>query len=236
MRLQVVWQNEQLAQQTQSRDFTNTRSAAEAGEFVGQGGIVEGQLQGRRLQNLEAFFEMSNVGGQVSRDQTVAIRGISDGVKTRLFAGEFTAKLNHAAPQLLQCQDCFSGRSPRDKLHALEELEDAERIDRVGLGPGEPGALKVLNRPGADDHDFDLFGLVECQSQAQTVNTGRFQADSSVSTATSQQSDQLAMAGGTIGQGADGFSLAIALQGDDQFSRAHINTGENNGGLFHEWI
>jgi len=47
---------------------------------------------------------------------------------------------------------------------------------------------------------------------------------------------QLTVMSRAIGQGADGFSLAIALQGDDQFSGAHINAGENNGGLFHEWI
>jgi hypothetical protein len=109
---------------------------------------------------------VSNVGGQVSRDQTVAIRGVSDGVKPCFFPREFPAQLNHATTQLLESQDRLTRWSPWEKLHAPEELEDAERIDRIGLGPGQPGALKVFNGSWVDRQPRRRSSRVDRYSEA----------------------------------------------------------------------
>lgn len=93
---------------------------------------------------------MADVGFEIGGDEAVAIRGEGDGVEPGLFAGQLAEELDHAPAELLQGEDGGRGRSPGHELHALQELEDAERIDRVGFGAGQPGALEVFDRPWID--------------------------------------------------------------------------------------
>jgi hypothetical protein len=54
-----------------------------------------------------------------------------------------------------------------------------------------------------------------------------------VSAAPGQQTEEVAMAGGRIRQGEEGFKRALAQEGDDQFAGADIEAGTNFCGLFH---
>jgi hypothetical protein len=103
----------------------------------------------------------------------------------------------------------------------------------VGLGAGQPGALEVFDRARIDDHHCDVPGAVQGEGQAQAVNAGGFQTHAGGGSAAGEQLEELAMAGGGVGQGAGAFGLAVAEKGHDQFRGADIKAGADDCGLFH---
>jgi hypothetical protein len=234
---QVLGQHEQFAQEAQGADWADARHAAEAFDLGVQVRLARSEFGGGKLQSFDPLLEVAEVHGQVGGDEAVAIGGKGDGVEPSLFAGDFAAELDQAPAELLQGQDSLGGRGPRDELHALEELKDAQRIDAIGLGAGEPGALEVFDCPWIDDHHFHPRGFLQGQSQTQAVDASRFQADASRGPVAGEQLDQLAMPGGRVGQGARDFGLALAQEGHDQLSGADIEAGADLGscfyGLFH---
>ena len=233
---EVLGQDEQFAEQPQGADFPNARHAAEPLDLDGEIGLPCGQFGGGLLEGFDPFLEMANVGGQIGGDQSIAVRGKRDGVEPGLFASQLAAELDQAPAELLQGQDRVGGRRPGHELHALEELEDAQGINAIGLGSGQPGALEVFDRPRIDDHHFDAPGPLQGQSQAQAVNAGGFQTDTGAGSAAGEQLEQLPVTGRRIGQGAGTFGLAVAEEGHDQFTGADIDAGAHGRdyfGLFH---
>jgi hypothetical protein len=230
---QAGGQDQQFAQETQGAESADAGDAAESLDLDGEFGLVGRQFGGRLLQGFEALLEMADVRGQVGGDEAVAIRREGDGVEPGLFAGQLAAELDQPAAKLLQGQHGLSGRRPGHELHALQELKDAEGIDAIGLGAGEPGALEVFNGPRIDDHDLDPRGALQSQRQAQAVNAGGFQADPSGGSAPGEQLEELAMTGRRVGQGAGTFRLAVAEDRHDQFGGADIKAGTNDCRLFH---
>ena len=234
---EVRGQDEQLTQQPQGADLADAGDAAEALDLGVEFGLAGGQCGGGLLEGFDPLLQMTDVGLQIGGDKPVAIGSKGDGVEPGLFAGQFATELDHAPSELLQGEHRIGGRRPRDEVHALEELEDAQGIDGVGLGAGEPGALEVFDRPRIDDHDFDPRGALQGERQAQTVNARRLQADAGVRAAAGEQLEELAMTGRGVGHGAGTFGLAVAEDGHDQFGGADIDAGtdlrEQFYGLFH---
>lgn len=235
----VFGQDEQFAEQTQGTDFPNAGHTAEPLDLAGEIGFACRQFGGGLLQGFDPLLEMANVDGQIGGDQSIATGSKRDGVETGLFASQLAAELDQPPAELLQGQDRVGGWRPRHELHALEELEDAQRIDGIGLGAGQAGTLEVFDRPRIDDHDFDAFGPLQGERETQAVNTGGFQTNAGGGTTAGEQLEELPVTGGRIGQGAGTFGLAVAEEGHDQFSGADIDAGTDLGGffgLFHGWV
>ena len=223
-------QHEQFAEQAQGADFADARHAAEPFDLGSELGLASGEFGGGLLQGFDPFLQVANVRAQIRRDESVAIRREGDGVEPRHFAGQLAAQLDEPATELLQGQDRVGGWSPRHELHALQELEDAQRIDRIGLGPGQPGTLEIFDRPWIDDHDFDSRRALQRERQAQAVNAGGFQTNTGAGSTPGEHFEQLAVVSRRVGQGAGSFSLAVAEDGHDQFSGADIEAGTDRGG------
>jgi hypothetical protein len=198
------------AQQPQGADFADARHAAEPLDLARQFGLTRREFGGGLLQSFDPLFEMANVGGQIRGDESVTIGRVGDGVEARLFARQFAPELDEPAAELLQGQHGVGGRPPGHELHALQELEDAERIEAIGLGSSQPRALKVFDRPRIDHHRFEPLRALQSERQAQAVNTGGFQTHASCGFAAGEQLEQPPMAGGRVGQGAGTFALAVA--------------------------
>jgi hypothetical protein len=170
----------------------------------GEVGLARGQFGSGLLQGFEPFLQMTDVRVQIGGDESGAIGSKRDGVEAGLLAGQFAAQLDESAAQLLQGEHGIGGRRPRDELHALEELEDTQRIDAIGLGAGQSGTLEVFDRPWIDDHDFHPRGSL------QAVNASGFQTNAGGGTTAGEQLEQLPVTGGRIGQGAGTFGRAVA--------------------------
>jgi hypothetical protein len=233
---EVFGQDEQLAQQAQGAELADPRDAAEPRDLHGQGRLTAGECGGGLLQGFDPLLEVANIDGQIRGDESVAIRSKGNGVEPRLLASEFTAELDEAAAELLHREHRIGGRRPRNELHALQELPNPHRIDRVGLGAGQPGAWEVFDRAWIDDHDFDPLGPVQGECEAQAVNAGGLQADAGAGPAAGQQAEELPVAGGRVGQGAGTFGVAVAEEGHDQFTGADIEAGANHWQLFHRVV
>ena len=231
--LEVWRQGEPLAEQAQGAELADAGHAAEPGELRRQRGVLPGEFEGGVLQGFDPLLELAEVGFQVGGDEPAAVGRVADGMKAGLFAGQVAAELDQPAADLLEGQDGRGGRGPRDEVHALEELQDAQRIDRVSLGTGQPGTLEVFDCPRIDDHDCDALRPVQGEGQAQAVNAGGFQADAGTRSTAGEQLEELALAGGGVGQGARGFEGVVTAERDDQFKSADIEAGADNGGLFH---
>jgi hypothetical protein len=188
------------------------------------------------MQGFDPLLELADASPEVCGDEAAAIRGEGNGVQARLLAGEFAPELRHAADGLLEREDGSGGRRPRHELHAHEELQDAERVDTVGLGTGEPGALEVFCGPRVDDHDPDARGAVQRKGEVEAVNARGFQADAGMGAAPGEQADDLAVPGGRVGEGLQGLGLAVAQERKNQFTGADINAGKDVAGLFHGWF
>jgi hypothetical protein len=143
---------------------------------------------------------MPDVRPQIGGDEAIAIGGKLDGVQAGLFAGEFLAELEHPAADLLQAEHGRRRRSPRHEVHAEQELEDAEGVDPIGLGAGEPGALEVLDGSRVHDHDLAPCRALQGERQVEAVDAGGFQADASDRTPAGEQAQELPMAGGGVGR------------------------------------
>jgi hypothetical protein len=226
-------QDEQFAEELERADFPDAGHAAEPLDLHGELGVTRGEFGSGLLQSLDALLELTDMGGQIGGDDPVAIRGKGDGMQPGLFPRQFAAELDQAPAELLQSQDSVRGRRPRDEVHALQELEDAERIDAIGLGPGQPGALEVLDGSGIDDHDLDAFRPVQSERQAQAVDARGFQANAGVRAAPGQQLAQLPVTGGGVGEGAGAFGMAITKEGADDLGGADIEAGTDDCELFH---
>lgn len=238
---QVLGQDEQFAQQTQGAELADAGHTAQPLDLGGEVRFAGGEFGGAELQGFDPLLEMADVDAQVGGDESVAIGSESDGMETGLLAGEFAAELDEPPAEVLQGEHGVGGWRPREELHALEELEDAQRIDLVGLGAGQPGTLEVFDRPWIDDHHFDALGPLEGERQAQAVNTGGLETDAGTGTAPVQELDQLPVAGGRVRQGAGAFGLAVAEDRHDQFTGADIDAGADLRrffGLFHggQWV
>ena len=226
-------QREQFAEQFQRTELADAGHAAQPGDLHGEAGLAGGEFGGGLLEGFEPFLQVAEVGLQVGGDEPVAIRGKLDGVQAGLLAGQFAPELAHATTDLLQGEHGGGGRRPRDEVHALEELEDAQGIDRVGLGAGQPGALKVFDRSWIDDHDLHPLGPLQGEREAQAVNAGGFQADAGRGASAGQQLEELAMTGGRVWQRDRGFEEVIAAQRDDQFRGTDIEAGADEWGWFY---
>jgi DNA transformation protein len=133
------------------------------------------ELQSTLVQALDAPLQMPNNDLDIVGDGIATGPGKLRCMAAILFAREFGIELHDAPVNRLQLKDLRRRWLPRGKRHALEIIQNAAGIHRVGLSALHARPGKILYRPRIDHHHLHILRMVQRQRKLQAVNPSRFQ-------------------------------------------------------------
>lgn len=231
-------QNEQFAQEQDGASVSDASHGGEELKFTLKTRIGLDDLLGRRDESLHTDFELTDRAEQfLGYDVAGGAMG-ADGMQAVVLTDAFGAELIDASGDALQGQQRSSRSNPWPKWHDLQEVQDADGVDLVGLASESLGPEEVFDGFGIDDRDLEARGAAEHQGDLQTVGSSGLKADSdrgATRRAVPGLGDEFFVTDRIIGK-SQGLDATIGQSGGgDQFQTSDIDA-EQMRICFHEQL